>query len=87
MASSNPEVSDTVSRRNQSLARTIWFVVLKTAKRTASFSAIIVIDEWVNNAKMNIKRVWKPRTMKWSLIDNENDNFLWRNARTTQLKL
>lgn len=62
----------------------IWFVVLESVRTTASFTAIIVIDNSVRNAQMNIRKVRKTITTKWSLTDNANHNFLKRNASFTK---
>uniref|UniRef100_K1PN33 Uncharacterized protein n=1 Tax=Magallana gigas TaxID=29159 RepID=K1PN33_MAGGI len=68
------------------MPNTIWCVVLKTVRNLASFTAIIVTNKCVNNAEMNIRRIRQPRITKWSIINNESSNFLWRNARFTPQK-
>uniref|UniRef100_K1Q1E1 Uncharacterized protein n=1 Tax=Magallana gigas TaxID=29159 RepID=K1Q1E1_MAGGI len=52
-----------------------------------NFTAILVTNQCVNNAGTNIRRIRKPRTMKWFFTDNENDNFLKGNAVITQIKM
>ena len=69
---------------NKMLCSTIWFVVLKTVRIMASFTAMIVIDHYVKNAEIDIKNFQGPKTMKLSFTDIANISFLWKYAKTTQ---
>ena len=72
---------------NKLLCSTIWFVVLKTVREMANFTAMIVTNPYVNNAETTIKNVLKPNTMKLSFTDTANISFLWKYAKTTQLEM
>lgn len=52
----------------------------KTARRTVSFTAILVTDQCEKYRDEHQKSP-EPRTMKWSDINNANDR--WTNARFT----
>ena len=69
---------------NKLLCSTIWFVVLKTVRKMANFTAIIVTVHCVNNAETNIKNVPKPKTMKLSFTETANISFPWKYAKTIQ---
>ena len=60
---------------NKLLCSTIWFVVLRIARRMVSFTAMLVIDHYVNNAETNIRKVPKTKTMKLSPTDTANKSF------------
>lgn len=66
---------------------TFWSVALKTVNGTVSFTAMIVIYLYVNNAEMNTRRVLIRRTTKWSLINNAKDNSQRKNVNTIKLEL
>uniref|UniRef100_K1Q0B9 Uncharacterized protein n=1 Tax=Magallana gigas TaxID=29159 RepID=K1Q0B9_MAGGI len=40
-----------------------------------------------NTAGINIRRVRKPRTMKWFLTDSEKYDYQWRSAKIIQIKI
>ena len=69
---------------NKLLCSIFWFVVLKTVRRMASFTAMLATDHCVNNAKTNMKKVLTPKPMKLSFTDTTNISFPWKNVNTTQ---
>lgn len=75
MALSRPEVSDSV-QEEPIIGQDYLMCGTEGCEKNCQFTVITVTYEYVNNAKMNIKRLWKPRIMKWSLIHNAKDNFL-----------
>ena len=72
---------------NKLLCSTIWFVVLKTVRKMASFTAMLATDHCVNNAETNMKKVPTPKPMKLSFTDTANISFPWKYAKTIQQEI
>ena len=66
------------------LCNTLWFVALKTVRIMASFIAIIVTNNCVNNAETNIRKVQTYKFMKLVLTPTTDISYLWRNTISTQ---
>ena len=72
---------------NKLLVSTIWFVVLKTVSRIASFIAMTVISQYVRNAGTFIQNLTTQNSMKVSCTNKADSRFLVRNAKNIHLKI
>lgn len=86
MALSKPDVPNTVPDLPV-VAQHYLVCGNEDCKKSCQFSAIPVTDRGVNTAGIMIRKVRKPRTMKWFLTDSEKYDYQWRSAKIIQIKI
>lgn len=81
------QILQCLKKRYPKQPNTIRYVILKSAKITANFTAFLATYNCVNNAHMIIGTVWKARSMNWLSTHYAHDNSLKRNASSIQLEI